>query len=463
MQLEGILKNIKGIALNSKDVKEGYLFVAIKGKQYDGHDFVMEALERGASLVLVERCEKVWNSKCVKVEDTKKALGEVASKFFGDPSEKLKVVGVTGTNGKTTTTHIIESISKAAGIKPGLMGTIYYRLDDKIYGEGRTTPDPITWHRTLSQMLKDGAKAVSAEVSSHALDQYRVWGTKFYMTVFTNLTQDHLDYHGSMEEYFRAKLKLFTEYDYQHALINVDDSYGKRIKELLGEKAITYGEKADLSILSFYTDFEGSKISVEFRGKRYSFYSNLVGEFQAYNLSAGILYGLLSDIEQEVIQDGLKDVFVPGRFQIYRGRGTTVVVDYAHTPDAIESLIRTIKKMAKGRVISVFGAGGNRDRSKRPLMGKAAERWSDVIVLTSDNPRDEEPSEIIREVYEGIEDKSRVYVEEDRRKAIILAVDMAEDGDIVVVAGKGHETYQEIKGRRYPFADSDVVKEVLGV
>ncbi|MFN3814050.1 MAG: UDP-N-acetylmuramoyl-L-alanyl-D-glutamate--2,6-diaminopimelate ligase [Aquificaceae bacterium] len=461
MQIEEVLKNIKGIALNSKEVKEGYLFVAIKGRQYDGHNFVSEALERGASLVLAERCEKAWDSKCVKVEDTRKALGEVANKFFGNPSEKLKVIGITGTNGKTTTTHIIESISRAAGTRPGLMGTIYYRLGDKIYGEGRTTPDSITWHRTFMEMLKDGANVVSAEVSSHALDQYRVWGTKFFMTVFTNLTQDHLDYHGSMEEYFRAKLKLFTEYDYQHALINIDNAYGKRIKELLGEKALTYGKKADLSILSFDTDIEGSQISVEFRGRRYSFYSNLVGEFQAYNLSAGILYGFLSGMDQSAIQDGLKGIYVPGRFQVHKGRGITVVVDYAHTPDALENLIRTIRKMAKGRVISVFGAGGNRDRSKRPLMGKAAERWSHLIVLTSDNPRDEEPSEIIGEVYKGIEDKSKVYVEEDRRKAIKLAIDMAKYGDIVVVAGKGHETYQEIKGKRYPFVDSDVVKEVL--
>jgi len=463
MNLKEILSYAKGISSNSKEVSEGYVFVAVRGTQVDGHDFVEEALQRGALYALVEREVGIKDPRIIKVEDTRKALGELASLFYGEVSKRLKIVGITGTNGKTTTTHIIESILNKAGIKTGLMGTIYYRLGEKIYEyEGRTTPDPIKWHSTLKAIWEEGASAVVCEVSSHALDQKRIWGTDFYMVGFTNLSQDHLDYHGTMEDYFLAKARLFEEYAYTYAVINEDDPYGKRLKAI-AKNPRTYGREGELKILDFQTDFEGSRLRVEYEGKVYDFFSNLRGNFQAYNLSLGILVGFLWGLESQAIQEGIRQVQVPGRFETYKGKGFVVIIDYAHTPDALEKVLRTARALCKNRLIVVFGAGGNRDRTKRPLMGKTAEAIADLIVLTSDNPRFEEPMAIIEDILSGIENKGKVLVEQDRRKAIELAISMAQEGDVILIAGKGHEDYQEIKGVKYPFKDSEVVKEVLGV
>ncbi len=463
MNLAELLQRATGITANSKEVKEGYIFVAIRGTQTDGHDFVEEALQRGALYALVEREVGIKDPRIIKVEDTRKALGELASLFYGEVSKRLKIVGITGTNGKTTTTHIVESILNKACIKTGLMGTIYYRLGEKIYEyEGRTTPDPIKWHSTLKAMWEEGASAVVCEVSSHALDQKRIWGTDFYMVGFTNLSQDHLDYHGTMEDYFLAKARLFEEYAYTYAVINEDDPYGKRLKAI-AKNPRTYGREGDLKILDFQTDFEGSRLRVAYEGKVYDFFSNLRGNFQAYNLSLGILVGFLWGLESQAIQEGIRQVQVPGRFETYKGKGFVVIIDYAHTPDALEKVLRTARALCKNRLIVVFGAGGNRDRTKRPLMGKTAEAIADLIVLTSDNPRFEEPMAIIEDILSGIENKGKVLVEQDRRKAIELAISMAQEGDVILIAGKGHEDYQEIKGVKYPFKDSEVVKEVLGV
>ncbi len=452
------------LTANSKDVKPGCIFVAIKGTNLDGHDFVEEALKRGALKVYVERDVGLSDPRIVKVESTRKVLGELSNELFGRPSEKLKLIGITGTNGKTTSTHIVEAILNSAGIDTGLIGTVYYRLRDKVYEvEGRTTPDPIRWHSTLKEMLEDGAKAVVSEVSSHALDQYRIWGSSFYIVGFTNLTQDHLDYHKDMESYFRAKLRLFTEYAYEYALINADDPYGGRILKEVGKKALSYGREGDFKILDFWTGFEGSFLKASFGGKVYEFRSNLVGGFQAYNLSLGILVGLIFGVSEENIHRALENIYVPGRFEVYRGQGFLVVVDYAHTPDALEKVLTTARHLCKKRLICVFGAGGNRDRSKRPLMGRVAQKYADLIILTSDNPRFEEPMDIIRDILEGIEERHKVLVEEDRKKAIHIALSLAREGDIVLIAGKGHEDYQEIRGVRYPFKDSDVVKECLHV
>ncbi|MFN7064883.1 MAG: UDP-N-acetylmuramoyl-L-alanyl-D-glutamate--2,6-diaminopimelate ligase [Aquificaceae bacterium] len=460
--LHDLLKGIKGISTNSKEIGEDYIFVAIKGTNLDGHDFIQEALSRGAKWVLVER-NSIEDLRVVKVEDTKIALGELANLFYGEPSKKLKVIGITGTNGKTTSSHIVEAMLNTAGIKTGLIGTIYYRLGDKIYEyEGRTTPEPIKWHSTLRTMQEEGAQAVVCEVSSHALDQRRVWGTSFHTVAFTNLSQDHLDYHGSMENYFMAKVRLFTDYKYQYALINADNPWGKRLLKMI-KRAWTYGREGDLRILDFSTGLDGSTLRVEYEGKEYTFYSSLRGGFQAYNLSLGILLGFLWGLSAEAIQEGLKGVYVPGRFETYEGRGFMVVVDYAHTPDALEKVLKTAKALSKNRLIVVFGAGGNRDKTKRPLMGKVAEALADVVVITSDNPRFEDPRAIIEDILSGIQSKEKLFIEPDRKKAIEIAISLAQEGDVVVVAGKGHEDYQEIRGVKYPFKDSQVVKEVLGV
>ncbi|GAB6065915.1 UDP-N-acetylmuramoyl-L-alanyl-D-glutamate--2,6-diaminopimelate ligase [Aquifex pyrophilus] len=452
---------MKGITSNSKEVKKDYLFFAVKGSRFDGHDFAKEAQKRGAYAVVAQKPLHL-NIPVIIVENTRKALGESAHIFFGKPSEKLNVIGVTGTNGKTTTTYVIEKILETAGEKVGVLGTINYRIGNEILGEGRTTPDPITWHKTLKEFLEKGTSHVVAEISSHALDQFRVYPTEFEAVIFTNLTRDHLDYHKTMENYFLSKKRLFTEYTSKVKIINADDPYGKRlINEVQGE-VITYGRDGDLRIEEFSTSLEGSHIKVSFRGKEYTFYSNLIGEFQAYNLGAGIAYALWKGIDEEIIKEALRCIRVPGRFEVVYKGAFTVIVDYAHTPDAVENVLRTTRKITKKRLISLFGAGGNRDREKRPLMGEASEKYSDIIILTSDNPRDEEPEKIIEDILRGIKERERVIVEPDRRKAIELALKTAEVGDTIAILGKGHENYQEIKGVKYPFSDAEVVKEILG-
>jgi len=457
-----ILPAAKGITQNSKEVKEGYIFFAIKGTKFDGHEFVKEALGRGAIAAVVERLVHGAEGKQIQVSDTRKALAESASLYFGEPSSKLKVVGVTGTNGKTTTTYILERILTQAGFNTGLIGTIQYRLGGEILGEGRTTPDPVTWHGTLKSMLDRGASHVVAEVSSHALDQHRVWGTNFEAVLFTNLTQDHLDYHGDMESYFLAKRKLFVDYRYDLAVVNADDPFGRRLLEEISSEAVSYGRDGDLRIKEFETGFEGSRIVVEFRGKSFEFRTNLVGDFQAYNLSAALAYALSVGIDPEAIRGALGSVHVPGRFEVYRSqKGFLVVVDYAHTPDAMDNVLRTIRKLSRGKVITVFGAGGNRDRGKRPLMGEAAERWSDLVVVTTDNPRFEDPRKIISDILEGIKDRGKTLVVENRKEAILEAIRNAGEGDVVAVLGKGHEEYQEVGDVKYPFSDAKVVREII--
>ncbi len=457
-----LLTKAKGITDDSRKVEEGFIFFAIKGTKFDGHNFVEEVLKKNPLVVVVERDIPAKDSRILKVESTRKALGESASLFFGKPSKELKVIGITGTNGKTSTTYILERILNRAGLKAGLMGTIQYRLGEEVFGSGRTTPDPITWHRTLREMRDKGAEFVATEVSSHALDQHRVWGTEFEAVVFTNLTQDHLDYHGNMESYFLSKKRLFDSYIYRFAVINTDDEYGRRLAKDIKGEALTYGRKGELRIESFETGFEGSRIELIWKGESYSFRTNLIGDFQAYNIAGAVGVALMEGIDAKTLAEALEDIHVPGRFEVLRSkRGFIAVVDYAHTPDAMENVLRTVRKLVRGRVITVFGAGGNRDRSKRPLMGRSAERWSDLVVVTSDNPRDEEPERIIEDILKGIEDRERVIVEPDRKRAIERAVNLAKEGDIVAVLGKGHEDYQEVKGVKYPFSDSQVLREFL--
>ena len=461
-RLRELLQKAKGITDDSRKVEEGFIFFAIKGTKFDGHDFVEEVLKKNPLAVVVEKNVRIKDKRIIKVDSTRKALGESASLFFGEPSKELKVIGVTGTNGKTSTTYILERILNRAGLKAGLMGTVQYRLGEEVFGSGRTTPDPITWHRTLREMKDRGAEFAVTEVSSHALDQHRVWGTEFEAVVFTNLTQDHLDYHGNMESYFLSKKRLFDSYRYRFAVINTDDEYGKRLAREISGEALTYGREGELRIESFETGFEGSRIELLWKGKSYIFRTNLIGDFQAYNIAGAVGVALMEGIDIEVIGEALENIHVPGRFEVLRSkRGFIAVVDYAHTPDAMENVLRTVRKLARGRVITVFGAGGNRDRSKRPLMGRSAERWSDLVVVTSDNPRDEEPERIIEDILKGIEDRARVIVEPDRKRAIERAVNLAREGDIVAVLGKGHEDYQEVKGVKYPFSDSQVLREFL--
>ncbi|PMP90544.1 MAG: UDP-N-acetylmuramoyl-L-alanyl-D-glutamate--2,6-diaminopimelate ligase [Hydrogenobaculum sp.] len=441
---------------NSKEVDKNTIFFAVKGTSKDGHDFIDEAIEKGAPYVVAEHTDKDYKN-IVLVEDSKKAFGECVKKHFDNPDESLKVIGVTGTNGKTSTTHIIHAILSQK-YKGAIIGTMYYKLGDEIIEAPNTTPGVKTWFNLLSKAKEKGLDFVSAEVSSHALDQLRVYPTKFFATIFTNLTQDHLDYHKTMENYFNAKRRLFKDYQYDVCVINIDDEYGKRLYEEFKDKAITYGYSKDAHLQIEYFNQEDKLLSFYYKNKRYTLKTNLMGAFQAYNMSASILLSLYMDFDIEDIQNGLLSLSsIPGRFETIDINGVKVVIDYAHTPDALEKLLKTARAITKSRLICVFGAGGNRDKTKRPKMGKIASELSDISIITSDNPRFEEPMDIIKDILKGIDSSKGPMIEEDRRKAIALALDIAKEGDVVVIAGKGHEDYQEIKGVKYHFSDKEEV------
>jgi UDP-N-acetylmuramoyl-L-alanyl-D-glutamate--2,6-diaminopimelate ligase len=472
--MEEILQLLKGasdITDNSGEVKENSIFFAIRGTNADGHSFIGEVLKKKPLAVVVEKDYippaglNFSKTKLVKVENTRRAFALTCREFYGRPDEKLKVFGVTGTNGKTSTTYILSSILNQLGYPSGIIGTVEYRFGDKVYGRGQTTPHPKVWFKTLNQMLKDGAKAVACEVSSHALDQFRIFGTTFEGIIFTNLSRDHLDYHRTMENYFLSKKGLFSDYNYKSALVNGDDPYGKRLKKEFNLKSYGFEETNDYGIAEGKSTLEGTFLKLRLPdGKKVELKSPLLGEFQIYNIAGAVslLHSLDYPIEQ--ITEAVKNLpQIPGRFEVLRRKPFLVVVDYAHTPDALEKLLISVKKLNPKRVITVFGAGGNRDKTKRPLMGKVAERYSDIVVLTSDNPRFEEPMEIISQILEGVGDRSKVYTIPDRREGIAFALKIAKEGDAVVIAGKGHEDYQEIKGKRYPFDDRKVVKEILNL
>ncbi len=439
------------------------MFFALRGSQRDGNEFIKEALSKGALLVVTDK--NVKHPRVIKVEDARKSYAIACNIYYRLPSEHLKVVGVTGTNGKTTVTYIIERILSYAGYKTGVIGTVNYRIEDKVLSEGRTTPPPEVWFGTLKKMKEEYVEYAITEISSHALDQHRVRGTHFDAVIFTNLSQDHLDYHKDMEEYFNAKAKLFREYFYRKAYINTDDPYGKRLyKELskAGKPVTGFGFRSEATINVISSSFKGIKLRIRYKGEDIIVKSPLCGNFQAYNISAGVLYCLDKGVDRNIIRDALKDIKIPGRFEILNAKGRTIIIDYAHTPDALKNVLETVNLMKKtNKVITLFGAGGNRDKGKRPLMGRVAERFSDIIILTSDNPRYEDPQKIIEDILEGVENKKKVLSKEDREEAIKLAFEISKDGDIILIAGKGHEDYQEVKGKKIKFSDKEVIYKLI--
>ncbi len=462
---------ILGITNNSKNVKQNYLFFAIKGASTDGHRFIKKAVAKGAnSIVLQDKRYLKQIPKTINIiypDNTRKAQAVIASRFFNNPSKSLKVIGITGTNGKTTTSHLINQYLSMLGEKAGIIGTIGYKVGDTLLSAGNTTPDSITWQRLLKQMKEHGAKYVVAEMSSHGIDQYRVYATRFEAVVFTNLTQDHLDYHKSMENYFNTKKKLFhlalKENPNTVFAINVDDPYGLRLYHEFKTKAdvITYGKTSyDLKLLTFSSTIDGLEINVSFKGKSYKLFSKLRGDFNVYNILAalatlaklGFDFGKLVELTPKLTP-------VKGRFEVIPAKGFLVINDYAHTPDALEKLLSSLQKIKKGRIILVFGAGGDRDKSKRPLMGQVAEKFADVVILTSDNPRSEKPEDIIYQIKQGMKTSPVEII--DREEAIKEAIKIAKLDDIVVIAGKGHETYQIVGDKIFHFDDSNVAKKYL--
>ena len=481
--------DILDITDDSRQVKQGSLFVAVKGIQTDGHDFVERACASGAASVLVQSpyrwptvdaAESEQADSCpplVQVVDTRKALGQIGARFFDYPSQQVRMVGVTGTNGKTTVTHVSKAVLETANQQVGVIGTIGYFVGGECVSATHTTPGPIVLQSLLAKMVKRNMDVAVMEVSSHALALDRVDGCEFDIVVFTNLTQDHLDFHENMEAYFQAKYRLFSDYVRPHgekeakrAIVNIDDPWGKRLAQACPIPVWTYG-------MSHQSDIHAKGVSLSMDGTAFTavtpqgfldIKSPLVGEHNVYNLLAAIGVGLAMDLPLELIRKGIQSAkAVPGRFErIEEGQEFLVVVDYAHTDDALARLLTAAQALHPSRIITVFGCGGDRDRGKRPKMGAVAAGQSDVVVVTSDNPRSEEPLSIMHDIEGGIlpippAQRARYQMIPDRRKAIEVAIQEAKSGDIIVVAGKGHEDYQIIGSERHYFDDREVAREAL--
>lgn len=450
---------IGGIKNDSRKVRQGDLFVAISGAADDGHIYIPKAIELGAVVVVSEKpLGNRW--PYVVVPDSKVALSKLASAFFSHPSRKMHMVGVTGTNGKTTTTHILQAIFRHEG-KVGLIGTNHIMIGDEEYHTERTTPDAVALHGTFDQMVKKGTKYCVMEVSSHALDQCRVDGIQYQTAVFTNLTQDHLDYHRDMEDYFNAKRKLFGMCD--NAVINADDPCGARLIDECVCPVITYSQEdgaADLTARSIKLLPNGVEFEVRYGTQRESVFWGTPGKFSVSNALAAIGAALMAGLGLEEIADRIRTARpVMGRMEIVPVPAPfTVVIDYAHTPDALENVLEAAREVVRGRLLLVFGCGGDRDAAKRPLMGRIAARMADVCIVTSDNPRTEDPSRIIDDIVAGMgaHDNYRTCV--NRVEAIDCALSMAAPGDMVLLCGKGHETYQEIFGQKYPMDERQIVE-----
>jgi UDP-N-acetylmuramoyl-L-alanyl-D-glutamate--2,6-diaminopimelate ligase len=455
---------VTGLSYRSQDAAPGDLFFCIRGSRFDGHDFAQEAVRRGASAVVAER----WlpegdpgRAVHVVVPSVREAMGPISAAFFGWPADRMRVVGITGTNGKTTTTYLLESVFRVAGWMPGLIGTTGVRIDGEPTPFPRTTPEAPDLHRLLSDMAGRGVAAVAMEVSSHGLHQHRVDGMRFACSVFTNLSQDHLDYHASMEEYFEAKARLFTPELSDRAAVNLDAPEGRRLLRP-DLPALTFGLESGADVRA--TDVRTTRAGLFFRVGAVEVRSSLRGLFNVENCLAALAAARSLGIEDQLAAQGISAVGgVPGRVETVEvGQRFLVMVDYAHTPDGVANVLRAARPLASGRLIVVLGCGGDRDRAKRPLMGKVASTLADLTVITSDNPRSEDPLAIIGEIEPGAREGNGSYVvEPDRRAAIRLAVSEASPTDVVVIAGKGHETGQEFADRTMPFDDRVVAAEEI--
>ena len=453
---------IGDLAYDTRRVTPGALFFCVRGSQVDGHDLAWEAIERGAAAVVVERSLNVDVPQLL-VESVRESMAVAADTFFGEPTKELELAGVTGTNGKTTTALLLRSILEAAGSRPGLVGTIEWQVGGERRPAPFTTPEAIDLQRLFREMLDAGDRSAALEASSHGSAQRRLDRVRFDVLVFTNLSQDHLDLHGSMELYFQAKRRLFVGPQPPPAAVNVGDAWGRRLADDLrdGHRAplVTFGLADDAEIRPEMLEL--SHRGSTFRAGGLAIETALRGGFNVVNVLGAVAAGLLLDIDEDAIVEGIASVEgVPGRFEaIDEGQDFAVVVDYAHTPDSLSTVLTAARDLGDGRVIVVFGAGGDRDRGKRPLMGKVAADLADVTIVTSDNPRSEDPLAIIQDVLQGA--GLDVEIDPDRRSAIERALSLAQSGDVVVIAGKGHEQGQDVGGVVSPFDDRDVARVAL--
>lgn len=457
---------IAGIAYDSRKAKKDYVFVCIDGMTTDGHDYVSQALDNGAAAFITQRdLQLPLEYPVIKTDDTRIALAYVSDKFYGHPSGKFKLIGITGTKGKTTTTFMIKSILEASGRKVGLIGTLGTRIGDRTLYSERTTPESLDLQELFAQMVEEGVDDVVIEVSSQGLALHRVSCCEFDTGVFTNLTRDHIGEreHASMEEYLLAKCMLFKMC--KKGLINLDNEYALRVLEEADCDILTFGIEGNADIKAANIIKLPQSVEFDLASPWYSdrFQVNIPGRFSVYNaLAAAGVSGLIG-VPQEAVKAGLEQVQVPGRAELVdTGRDFSVIIDYAHTPDSLENILCTVRDYAVGRVVCIFGCGGDRDRTKRPMMGSISGRLADYTIITSDNPRTEDPETIIRQIEEGIKTTTGKYIcISDRREAIKHAILEARPGDVLILAGKGHETYQTFKDKTIHFDEREVVRQLL--
>jgi UDP-N-acetylmuramoyl-L-alanyl-D-glutamate--2,6-diaminopimelate ligase len=459
---------INKINYDSRKITDSDIFICIKGYSTDGHKYVDKAIKNGAKVIVIQDDVEIKNSgiTIIKSSDTRKALALMGANYYDNPSDKMKIIGVTGTNGKTTTAFMIKEILEADNKKVGLIGTIAnYIGDEKIHTE-RTTPESLELQELFSEMVDKGVEYCVMEVSSHSLELDRVYGVKFEVGIFTNLTRDHLDFHKTFENYYKAKFRLFERSRIK--IVNIDDNYGKQViadlSELNSENVFSFSVKENSTFKAF--DEEMGSRNIKFKvniNEEESFILNIPGEYNIYNALGAIAACFKVGIKIESIQAGIERAVVPGRCERVGAEYNLpyeIIIDYAHTPDGLENILKTAKAFTKGRLISIFGCGGDRDKVKRPQMGKISTDIADFTIITSDNPRSEEPMDIIKDIQAGVEKENYIVIE-NRKDGIKKAISIAQKEDVVVIAGKGHETYQILKNETIHFDEREVVKEIL--
>ena len=452
-------KNIKKIKIRSKDVEKGDLFIALKGKNFNGNDFIFEAIDKGASVIVSE--ENLQIDNFIQVEDAREFYALVCKNLFGCYCDKMRIIAVTGTNGKTTITHLIEQQLSLSGIKTGKIGTLGVEFDDKKFESGMTTPDPYFLHKMFKKMFKSGCKVVVMEASAHAIHLKKLAGITFEIAIISNITEDHLDYFGTMTNYAMSKAELFFGENVKKAIFYDDNKYCRAIKEFVKIPVVTYGiKRGDVRALNLEKSFSSSQFDLEMDGTKVNIKSFLIGEYNVLNIIASIIVCKMVGLCIKQIKDNLLKIGEPeGRFNVIKYGDRNIVVDFAHTPDGLKKVLMTAKGISKNKLVIVFGCGGNRDKKKRPIMGEVASRYADKIILTSDNPRWENPLDIINQIKVGV-DKDCIVIE-NRKDAIRFALKEFCHNETIVIAGKGAEKYQEIKGEKNLYSDFEEINKFI--